>query len=290
MRISRETVHHPDESMRCMLLELPGFRGELHRHRHLELTWIQRGRGLRWVGDSVEPFADGDLVLVGGDTAHLWASRDGLTTDACAATVLQFPPDWARRTGLPELAAVSAMLSQRFAGLEVLGQTRSEVQRLLARLNGASAVRRITVLIDVLGTLQEGSADLRVLSQCPPEAPAADRSPGAGPQRMDRVLNWIQTHLSQDLCVADAAAVAHVSDAAFARFFRREVGKSFTQYVNDARCGWAALELAQGRDPIAQIAQTCGFHTLSNFGEQFRRRYDMSPREFRAAHRVQRGT
>ncbi len=290
MRISREKVHHPDESMRCMQLELSGFRGELHRHHHLELTWIQRGRGLRWVGDSVEPFVDGDLVLVGSDTGHLWASRGAQTVEACAATVLQFPPEWARRTGLPELAGVAALLAQRFAGLEIQGDTRSEVQRLLALLRGASAVRRIAVFIDVLGALQEGSADLRALSNCPPEAASAARSPGAGPQRMDRVLNWIQTHLSQDLCVADAAAVAHVSDAAFARFFRREVGKSFTQYVNDARCGWAALELAQGREPIAQIAQTCGFHTLSNFGEQFRRRYDMSPRDFRAAHRVQRGT
>lgn len=269
-----------------MHLALPAFRGELHRHHHLELTWIQRGRGLRWVGDSVEPFVDGDLVLVGGDTAHLWASRGTQDAEGCAATVLQFPPQWARRTGLPELAGVCALLAQRFAGLEVQGHTRSEVQRLLVRLDGTSAVRRIALFVDVLGVLQEGSADLRVLSNSPQDAASAERGVGAGPHRMDRVLNWIQAHLSQELRVADAATVAHVSSAAFARFFRREVGKSFTQYVNDARCGWAALELAQGREPIAQIAQTCGFHTLSNFGEQFRRRHRMSPRDFRAKHRV----
>jgi AraC-like DNA-binding protein len=81
--------------------------------------------------------------------------------------------------------------------------------------------------------------------------------------------------------VDEAAAVAHVSPAAFGRFFRREVGKTFTAYVNDARCGWAALRLIQSREPIAQIAQACGFPTLSNFGEQFRRRYGMAPRDFR---------
>ncbi|OYU68466.1 MAG: hypothetical protein CFE45_42605, partial [Burkholderiales bacterium PBB5] len=43
-----------------------------------------------------------------------------------------------------------------------------------------------------------------------------------------------------------------------------------------------ALHLIQGPEPIAQIAQACGFPTLSNFGEQFRRRYGMSPRDFRA--------
>ena len=99
---------------------------------------------------------------------------------------------------------------------------------------------------------------------------------------MDRVLSWIESHLADELSVDEAAAVAHVSPAAFGRFFRREVGKSFTTYVNDARCGWAALRLIQGPEPIAQIAQACGFPTLSNFGEQFRRRYGMAPRDFRA--------
>jgi NADH:ubiquinone oxidoreductase subunit len=75
MKIFREAVHHPDESLRLLHLELPTFEGGLHRHAHAELTWIERGQGLRWVGDSVEPFIDGDLVLVGGEVAHLWASR-----------------------------------------------------------------------------------------------------------------------------------------------------------------------------------------------------------------------
>jgi hypothetical protein len=103
------------------------------------------------------------------------------------------------------------------------------------------------------------------------------------------VLNWIEEHLAEDLRVEDAAAVAHVSAAAFGRFFRREVGKSFTEYVNDARCGWAALQLIQGREPIAHIAQSCGFSTLSHFGEQFRRRYRLAPRAFRADARSARG-
>jgi AraC-like DNA-binding protein len=138
------------------------------------------------------------------------------------------------------------------------------------------------VLIEVLGCLLAGAADLRALSSALTSSPEAAFRAGPSPQRMDRVLNWIESHLADELSVDDAAAVAHVSPAAFGRFFRREVGKSFTTYVNDARCGWAALRLIQGPEPIAQIAQACGFATLSNFGEQFRRRYAMSPRDFRA--------
>lgn len=290
MRIAREAVHHPDESLRCMHLQLPEFRGELHRHGHLELTWIERGQGLRWVGDSVEPFFDGDLVLVGSETAHLWATRGGAAPQGCAATVLQFPPDWARRSGLPELAVALPLFAQAAAGLEIQGRARAEVQALLRRLPGATPLGRIALFLEVLGALTSGPGDLRALSgQGVGQRPAGEAGPGeaaAGARRIDRVLSWIEAELASELHVAQAAAVAHVSPAAFARFFRREVGKSFTAYVNDARCSWAALRLTQGREPIAQVAQACGFPTLSNFGEQFRKRFGVAPRAFRAGARA----
>lgn len=281
VKISRETVQHPEGSLRCMDLRLRAFGGELHRHGHVELTWIERGQGLRWVGDTVEPFVDGDLVLVAGETAHLWASRGTPPEGDCAATVLQLRPDWPLRTGLPELAGLSALWPPAGGGWVVEGPTRAAVQAEMARLRGASPAQRIARVVDVLALLQAGGSDLRALSG---RAPAADPVPGR--RRIDRVLSWIEAHLSEDLRVDDAAAIAHVSAAAFARFFRREVGRSFTAYINDARCSWAALRLMQSREPIAQIAQGCGFPTLSNFGEQFRRRYGVAPRDFRAGQRL----
>lgn len=282
MRVLREPIPRTDESLRCLHLALPAFEGGLHRHGHFELTWIERGQGLRWVGDSVEPFFDGDLVLVGHDTPHLWASRGAAPAQGCAATVLQFPHDWLQRCGLPEVQAVAPLLARAAPGLQVQGPTRAEVTRLLARLPGCPPRRRVAVFIEVLDALVAGAADLRALSGLQRSAPAGASPAEAGRQRIDRVLNWIEARLADTLTVQDAAQVAHVSPAAFGRFFRREVGKSFTAYVNDARCGWAALRLMQSREPVAQIALSCGFPTLSNFGQQFRRRYGVAPRDFRS--------
>ena len=62
MRASTEHVTHPDQAFRLLSLTLDAFDGGLHRHPQFELTWIQEGVGLRFVGDSVEPFDGGDLV------------------------------------------------------------------------------------------------------------------------------------------------------------------------------------------------------------------------------------
>ncbi len=284
MKIAREVVRHPEASLRCLRLALDAFRGGLHRHGHAELTWIERGSGLRWVGDSVEPFSDGDLVLLGAELPHLWASRGPAARGSCVATVVQFPLDWAARTSLPELASVQPLLARAACGLAVQAHTRAAAGPLLARMAACSGVRRVAVWVELLAVLSEPGAALRPLATaCAARAAQDDAAVAAGrSQRVDRLLSWIQVHLADPLLVDAAAARVGVSPAAFARFFRREVGKGFVDYVNDARCSWAALQLLSSDAPVARIAHDCGFATLSNFGVQFRRRHGVSPRSYRA--------
>lgn len=285
MRIEREVVRHPDASMRCLQLRLPAFRGSLHRHSHAELTWIERGHGLRWVGDSVEPFGDGDVVLLGAELPHLWLTPASGTSGSCTATVAQFPVDWASATGLPELRGLESLMARAAHGLAVEGGLRHELQGLMARIASSDAPRRAAALIEALATMADGlkrrRSDLRALSAHAPEPGSDAAAVVMRRQRVDRLLRWIQAHLAEELRVSDAADIAGVSPAAFARFFRRDVGKGFIDFVNDARCSWAALRLLEGREPIADIAHGCGFPTLSNFGEQFRKRYGLSPRAYR---------
>lgn len=283
MNIQREAVRHPDRSLRCMHLQLGAFAGGLHRHHHAELTWVERGRGLRWVGDAVEPFGDGDLVLLGSELPHQWVSDGRRRSGSCLATVLQFAADWPARSGVPEWVPLQALLVRAAPWLVVGGGAHAAVTALLRRLPGSRAATQVALLAELLDVLNDAGTELRPISRSSLRKPPGGSSV---PRRSERVIDWIRANLAQELRVEDAAAQAHVSPAAFARFFRREVGKSFTDYVNDARCSWAALRLAQTQQPVAEIAQACGYPTLSNFGEQFRRRHGCSPREFRQRLRV----
>ena len=57
------------------------------------------------------------------------------------------------------------------------------------------------------------------------------------------MVDWLHAHLAEPLRAEDAARIAHISPAAFSRFFKRELGKTFTDYLNDARCSAAAMAL-----------------------------------------------
>jgi AraC-like DNA-binding protein len=278
MRATEEHVTHPDQAFKLLRFETDGSPGERHRHSALELTWIERGAGVRFVGDSAAPFEDGDLVLLGSDLPHLWVSSGPRRAGAVKATVIQFPPELLTQPVLPELSSLRPLAARAGQGLQITGPTRARVTERLMALPDAAPLGRLAGLIEILQQLANGGADLGAVATSPLRhaAHAAVRD-----RRIDRVIAWIHQHLGAELTVDDAAAVAHVSPAAFSRFFHRETGKTYTRYVNDLRCSEACVRLRQTALPIATIAADCGFRTLSHFNRQFQARVGSTPRGYR---------
>jgi AraC-like DNA-binding protein len=130
------------------------------------------------------------------------------------------------------------------------------------------------------GPAPAADGELRPLGK---RLPLGLQAEGSRRQRIERLLRWIYENLGSPLAVSDAAGLLAVSPAAFSRTFRRAVGKPFNEYVNDLRIAQASLELLRSERPIAEIAQRCGYPTLSNFQHQFQQRHGIPPRQYRSA-------
>lgn len=281
MNVIHEHIVHPEASYRLLRLELEAFRGGRHRHRQFELTWIETGAGLRFVGDSVQAYEAGDLVLLGPDLPHAWLSAADESGAHQVATVLQFPPELLSSGHWPEMAALQDIVDASRRGLQVQGTAQAAVTRALAHARSARGLAGLAAVLDVLARLAEHREVLVPLASAAKSARAAGSA--EHDRRIARVIDWVHRNLAQELTVEHAARLVHVSPAAFSRFFSREVGKSFTTYINDLRCSEASLMLRATGKPVSVIAQECGFTTLSNFNRQFRRRHGATPRELRQA-------
>jgi AraC-like DNA-binding protein len=277
LRIRNEHVTHPERSLRYLRFEVARFRMERHRHRQLELTWIERGTGIRFVGDNVAPFASGDLVLLGVDVPHAWVSAGTPDADASVASVIQFPIELFSQALFPELVRARPLAERARVGLQIGGRCAESVKAVLGRMPAADAFRQLACLIEIIGLMSRHPADLTPIATSP-QLPVA---PGARARQIDRVTEWVARNMRRELRVVEAARFAGVSPGAFPRFFRREAGKPFSTYVNDVRCGEACLKLRQSRAPIGAIAGECGFRSISHFNRQFRRRLGATPREYR---------
>lgn len=284
MRVTHEQVVHPDRAFRFLRFESDAFRGDRHRHRQVELTWIEAGVGMRFVGDAVEPFGPGDLILIGSNVPHGWVSARRGAPRRVAATVVQFAPELLADPMLPELARVAPLAARASAGLRVPGRAARETTRVLARMRSTGPVARVAALIELLAILEAHAGTLRPIASSASPGAVRSEPPVPGKRRIDVTIDWIHRHLGRELRVADLARVAHVTPASFSRFFHREVGKTFTRYVNDLRCGEACLRLQVSDRPISAIARECGFATLSHFNRQFRLRYGVTPGRYRSRH------
>ena len=64
--------------------------------------------------------------------------------------------------------------------------------------------------------------------------------------------------------------------------FHRVTGRLLSHFLKEKRLEKAARLLKDGNMRVSQIARRCGFDSENYFRQQFRMRFDMSPRQFRA--------
>ncbi|MGA9335383.1 MAG: DJ-1/PfpI family protein [Rudaea sp.] len=92
---------------------------------------------------------------------------------------------------------------------------------------------------------------------------------------------WILDHLDRDLCVANLAAKAAMSERNFARRFSASVGTTPAQYVSGARLEAARRKLEENNLPISQVARHCGFGTEETMRRTFAAELGVSPSDYR---------
>lgn len=111
-----------------------------------------------------------------------------------------------------------------------------------------------------------------------------EQSTGLSIARRRRVLEYIETQLSERITIAELADVASLSQWHFCRSFQRSVGMSPARYIMSRRID-LARRLLSGRLPAQEVAMACGFASHSHFCDAFRRVVGRTPGEYREASR-----
>jgi AraC family transcriptional regulator len=104
---------------------------------------------------------------------------------------------------------------------------------------------------------------------------------GLNAQALQRVTEYVEGNLAEDLALGQLADVACMSRFHFARMFRRSMGQSPMAYVSHRRVERALLLLAMGDDSLATIAANVGFCDQSHLIRKFRKVIGLTPASFR---------
>ncbi len=254
---------------------------EWHHHPEYELTLTLNSRGQRFVGDHVGSYGDGDLVLVGANLPHTWASTERLDAGLPhRALVMWFHPDWiAALSGLAEFSSAAAMFARAGRGLEFSAATTERLRPEILALFALSASDRLSPMLSILSRLADDRAAVPLSSPVAADPVRTDRG------RIDRVLDHIHRNFASRLRLAELADIAALSESGLHRLFARHARTTIGAYVTQLRIGWACAALSATDRPIAHIAAEAGYESLANFNRQFLRRMSMTPRRYRASFR-----
>lgn len=108
-----------------------------------------------------------------------------------------------------------------------------------------------------------------------------ERTPrGLNPRSLQRVKEFIDAHLHEEIDLQMLAGVANVSRFHFARLFRRSTGGSAIAYLERVRMARAQELIRQGRLPLSQVAALVGYVDQSYFTRRFRLAVGVTPARY----------
>jgi AraC-like DNA-binding protein len=276
-----KTTNFPNHSFKIEERKGQSFNYPYHFHPEYELTLILKGHGTRFVGNNISSFDSSDLVLLGKNLPHHWHS-DELHSDASSdlsvkAIVIKFASDFngVKLFDIPENYQIHQLLDAASKGIKIIGKTFTEISALMQLLIEAKGTLRILILLRILDEIAV-SNDLEIISNSDYTHHIKENEI----DRMNGVYEYIIKNYLGNVTLPEAAAIAHMHESAFCKYFKKRYGKTFIQVVSEIRISHACRQLLCNDVNVAEVCYQSGFNNLSNFTKIFRKVMNLSPKEY----------
>lgn len=100
-------------------------------------------------------------------------------------------------------------------------------------------------------------------------------------ENLKKVLLYINENYSSPIRLDDLALLINLNVQYFCRYFKENIGKTVTEYINEIRIEKAAEALVETNDKIINIAQDAGFDNIGYFIRRFKKEKGLTPTEYR---------
>lgn len=249
----------------------------VHFHPEFELNFIHNAKDAeRIVGDHKSRILDYELVLVGSNMHHGWNNGQCVSPHIHEITI-QFPSDLIHENLLARnmMKPIKDMLDRSSTGILFSQETTKEVAPRLQELSGKNGMEAFIELISVLHLLSI-SEDQTSLCQT-----LITASNFANNDQLKKAFEYIEQHFQEKVLLNEVAQFLNITETTLSRLIKKRTGKTFVDFLNDYRIGFASRWLTETNQTIAEIAFRCGFYNISNFNRIFRKNKGCTPGQYR---------
>ncbi len=257
-----------------------------HFHPELELVYIKRSKGTRFIGDSIEKFEKGEIVLIGENLPHMWLNNE----------------EYFEKTSKLVAKAVAIHFKKYFLGPEFFSVPEMKlISKLFERakfgIKFENLNKKIVAIIDEISTLDGFEKTMKLLSLLNHLAKHKqfkllssqgyiDSFKHIDNDNLVKTYEYVYENFTKSIYLKDVAKVINMNPASFSRFFTRVNRKSFSRFLNEVRIGFACKLMIENNLDITTICFESGFNNISNFNRQFKSIKGISPTNYIKLHLI----
>lgn len=274
-------MRDPGQSFRCQTHDYPCDIARWNYHPEHEIHLIRRSSGRVFVGDHVGTFEAGHLAFVNSNVPHNWVTENlaGMTV-AARDLVIQFAPDLLAQAAdtFPEFKLSTFPVKAFGRSWEYAGGTARRGGELMEEIHAVSGLLKFARFLELVDLL--GSSDERT-----PLATAdfVARMDQQASDFVHQAITFVLEALPGDVRMTEVADRLAMTPTAFSRFFKRNTGHNFVDYLRKLRIAQACRMLSDTDAPVTEICFAVGYFNISNFNRNFRAERGMTPTEYRHA-------
>ncbi|MDX1636904.1 MAG: AraC family transcriptional regulator [Balneolaceae bacterium] len=255
-----------------------------HYHPETELVIIRESSGTRFVGDSIEKFKPGEIVLIGKNLPHLWLNDDKYFNEdsnlEAKAHVIRFNEQFENGLlSVPEMRPIMDLFERAKHGIKFEGHTNLKVYELVESLFEAHGFKKVRTLLDILECLTV-QKEYQLLSS-PGFVRCFEKKKDS---KILRVYEYVMQNFTNDVSLEEVADLVNMNSSAFSRYFKRIQKKTFSQFLKEVKIGYACKLLLEQKYNISEVCYRSGFNNISNFNRQFKSEKNMTPTQYIEKH------
>lgn len=253
-----------------------------HYHPELELHYVVRGEGVRFIGDNISNFSSGEIILLGENLPHTFRCSDEYYINSneleVEAIVMQFLPDCLGRElfNLPEAYLIPKLFEKAKKGMVITGETRDKLAVLMKQATKASQMEKLILFLSILHLLAETDEYDPITS-----AYAFYRSNESDTIRLNKIYSYTLTNYKKEISLEEISSISHLSITSFCRYFKLMTKKTYYDFLIEIRISHACRLLVEDKVPTEVICFDCGFNNVSNFYRHFKKIAGMTPMDYK---------
>ncbi|MCX2473504.1 AraC family transcriptional regulator [Pedobacter sp. MC2016-05] len=251
----------------------PDVNNYLHFHTDLELIYFKKGSGMQHVGDSIIPFNDGHILLVGKNIPHYWRLAPkyfDAPSSEVEIYVIHFDKELFDNAffGLPEFQGIRNTLEMcscsQYLQLSTIGK--NAVGSLITRIVRSVGAKRLLLFIDCLSQIGRCKG-VQAFHASGFHLASSNRDK----DRLGAVYKHTLNNYKRKIDLREIAATVNVSPTSFCRFFKATSKKTYTRFLNEVRIGQACKMLSENQLSIKEVCYESGYSCFTSFYKHFRK-------------------